>query len=149
MDNRLLELISPWRWMPRMLGMPGLPRSSGQVCRAMPKVSEQCRPRCQSGIPANTPPPDSPPPVAVVTEPNGIKCKWWLKFFKLSGQHSTCFHCGTFAIKKIKIHTKLREEDGPRCTYLSLRPIADGAIYRYRVPSPRLPLSFVRIWRGF
>ena len=106
MDNRLLELISPWRWMPRMLGMPGLPRSSGQVCRAMPKVSEQCRPRCQSGIPANTPPPDSPPPVAVVTEPNGIKCKWQLKFFKLSGQHSTCFHCGTFVIKKIRIHTK-------------------------------------------
>ena len=92
---------------------------------------------------------DSPPPVAVVTEPNGIKCKWWLKFFKLSGQHSTCFHCETFAIKKIKIHTKLREEDGPRCTYLSLIPIADGAIYRYRVLFPRLPLSFDRIWSGF
>ena len=99
------------RWMPRMLGMPGLPSSSGQVCRAMPKVSEQCRPRCQSGIPANTPPPDSPPPVAVVTEPNGIKCKWRLKFFKLSGQHTTCFHSGTFVIKKIKIHTKKMIQD--------------------------------------
>ena len=132
--------------MPRMLGMPGLPSSSGQVCRAMPKVSEQCRPRCQSGIPANTPPPDSPPPVAVVTEPNGIKCKWQLKFFKLSGQHSTCFHSGTFVIKKIKIQV---EEDDPRRTYLSLISIADGAIYRYRVLSPRLPLSFDRIWRGF
>ena len=68
---------------------------------------------------------------------------------KLSGQHSTCFHCETFAIKKVKIHTKVREEDGPRCTYLSLRPIADGAIYRYRVLPPRLPLSFDRIWSGF